>query len=159
MKCASVTSKGVIAQKCAIRALAERTPGNRAENKIEGGGIPVRRDGKSLEEHENKWDIGRSVGPRRRRRVDERLTGKEIQVSVGALSLTNLQTAWPVAGVEVWGARHGGRVVGPNGGRSARISSTRRSSIRNITMRRTVTEALFREWLNSRVEWRFLGVE
>ncbi len=80
-------------------------------------------------------------------------------MSAGALSLTNLQTAWPVAGVEVWGARHGGRVVGPNGGRSARISRTRRSSIRNITMRRTVTEALFREWLNSRVEWRFLGVE
>jgi len=113
MKCAPlefprgkrVTSKGVIAQKCAIRALAERTPGSRAENKIEGGGIPVRRDGKRLEEHENKWDIWRSVGPRRRRRVDERLTGKEIPVSVGILSVTNLQAVWPVVDVEVRGAR------------------------------------------------------
>jgi hypothetical protein len=139
MKCASVTSKGVIAQKCAIRALAERTPGNRAENKIEGGGIPVRRDGKSLEEHENKWDIWRSVGPRRRRRVDERLTVKEIQVSVGVLSVTNLQAVWPVVDVEVRGARHGGQAVGPNGGRSARMSRTRRSSIRNVTTRGTIT--------------------
>src|SRR5258708_39935799 len=113
MKCAPlefprgkrVTSKGVIAQKCAIRGLAERTPGNRAENKIEGGGIPVRRDGKRLEEHENKWDIWRSVGPRRRRRDDERFTGKEIPVSVGILSVTNLKPVWPVTDVEVRAAR------------------------------------------------------
>src|SRR5258707_3808938 len=105
MECASVTNKGVIAPKCAIGALAERTPGNRAGNEIEGGGIPVRRDGKSLEEHENKWDIWCSVGPRRRRRVDERLTVKEIQVSVGVLSVTNLQAVWPVVDVEVRGAR------------------------------------------------------
>src|SRR5258707_13174648 len=143
MECGSVTRKGGNAQKCAIRALAERTPGNRAENKIEGGGIPVRRDGKSLEEHENKWDIWRSVGPRRRRRVDERLTGKEIQVSAGALSLTNLQTAWPVAGVEVWGARHGGGVVGPNAGRGAGNSRTGAKNIRDITIRREGTKAAF----------------
>src|SRR5258707_13167556 len=99
MKCAPlefprgkrVTSKGVIAQNCAIRALAERTPGSRAGNKIEGGGIPVRCDGKRLEEHENKWDIWRSFGPRRRLRVDDRLTGKEIPGAVGILSLTNFQ--------------------------------------------------------------------
>src|SRR5260370_40983447 len=124
MKCASVTSKRVNAQKCAIRALAERTPGNRAGNKIEGGGIPVRRDGKSLEKHENKEHIWCSVGTRQRRRVDERLTVKEIQVSVGVLSVTNLQTDWPVAGVEVRGAGHGGQALGPNGGRSARMSRT-----------------------------------
>src|SRR5258707_13699287 len=105
MECGSVTRKGGNAQKCAIRALAERTPGSRAGNKIEGGGIPVRRDGKRLEEHENKWDIWRSVGPRRRRGVDERLTVKEIQVSVGVLSVTNLQAVWPVVDVEVRGAR------------------------------------------------------
>src|SRR5258707_11859399 len=138
MKCAPlefprgkrVTSKGVIAQKCAIRGLAERTPGNRAENKIEGGGIPVRRDGKRLEEHENKWDIWRSVGPRRRRRVDERLTGKEIPVSVGILSLTNLQTVWLAVGVEARGAGHGGQAVGPDGGGAGRKTRGRRKSLR-----------------------------
>jgi len=69
-------------------------------------------------------------------------------VSAGALSLTNLQTAWPVAGVEVWGARHGGRVVGPNGGRSARMSRMGLGNMRNVTMRGTITEAISREWLN-----------
>src|SRR5258708_18656413 len=141
MKCAPlefprgkrVTSKGVIAQKCVIRALAERTTGNREGNKIEGGGIPVRRDGKRLEEHENKWDIWCSVGPPQRRRVDERLTVKEIQVSVGVLSVTNLQTVWPVIGVEARGAYHGGQTVGPKGGRSARKARTRPRRIRNIT--------------------------
>ncbi len=147
MKCAPlefprgkrVTSKGVIAQKCAIRALAERTPGSRAGNKIEGGGIPVRRDGKRLEEHENKWDIWRSVGPRRRRRVDERLTGKEIPVSVGILSVTNLQTVWLAVGVEAPGAHHGGQTVGPKGGRSARMSCMGLGNMRNVTMRGTIT--------------------
>jgi hypothetical protein len=40
MKNASVANKGFIAQKCAIRALAERTPDTRAVNKIEGEGVP-----------------------------------------------------------------------------------------------------------------------
>lgn len=41
MKCASAGSKGVIAQKSAIRALAERILGKRVGNEIEGGGYPI----------------------------------------------------------------------------------------------------------------------
>jgi hypothetical protein len=41
MKSATVARKGVIAQKCAIRALVERSLGKRVGNKIEGGGYPI----------------------------------------------------------------------------------------------------------------------
>jgi hypothetical protein len=41
VKNASVASKGFIATKCAIRALAERTLGKGAKNKMEGGGYPI----------------------------------------------------------------------------------------------------------------------
>jgi hypothetical protein len=46
------------------------------------------------------------------------------------LSVTNLQTVWPVAGVEAPGTAEG-----PNGGRSARVSRMGRGNTRNDSMR------------------------
>jgi hypothetical protein len=41
MKKASVAMKGLVAEKCAIRALAERTLGKRVDRKLDGGGYPI----------------------------------------------------------------------------------------------------------------------
>ncbi len=69
-------------------------------------------------------------------------------MSVGVFSATNLQTVWLVFGVEAHGARHGGQAVGPNGGRSARMSKMGRRNMRNVIMRVKITEAIPSEWSN-----------
>jgi hypothetical protein len=65
-----------------------------------GGGVPVRCKGKRPQGQDTKGDTWRSVGGRRSRRVDETLKRKEIQASIGVLSVANLQTVWPVVRVE-----------------------------------------------------------
>ena len=67
---------------------------------VREGGVPVCCVEKSLQENEIKGDKWRSVGPRRRLMDDERLKRKGIQASVGAVSVTNLQTISPVVRVE-----------------------------------------------------------
>jgi hypothetical protein len=51
------------------------------------------------------------------------------------------------------GARHDGQAVG----RSTRAESDQ--TMGNGSMRGTVTEGLYSEWSNSRVEWQFSGLE
>ena len=99
-----------------------------------GWGVPPCCNGRSPQGNESKRDGRCAVGRRRGRRDNEWLKREGLQVSVGVLSITNLQTVWPVAGVEALGAAEG-----PNGRRSGRMSRMGRGNTRNGSMRGTIT--------------------